>query len=179
MEKKEDFLNPDEIGEMYVTWRLEEGLFSSEDGERSISLLNSDSRRTLALNDFAREVGAIMMPYLSSHPDVGFESFRSNLWEMAKIGNVTHHSATLDGEYPHRQIFEKVSLTYVDLENRPGTVMNAYIILGKNQKIQMYQYARLKFQICMRYGIKHLDMNIIYDELTNPYDTGSIQIWMA
>ena len=179
MEKNGDKLTPEAFGEMYVTWRLEEGLFSSEDGERRITLIDSDMRRVIALNDFAREIGAIMMPYLSSHPDVGFDSFRRNLWEMAKVGNVRYHSAKLDNEYPRIQILEAVSSACASYGDCHPSVMTAYVILGRNQKIQMHQYARLKLQVCIKCGIKHLDLNIIYNEDTNPNEIGSIQIWMA
>ena len=179
MEKNEDKLTPEAIGEMYVRWRLEEGLFSSEDGEKCLTLINSDKKRSIALNDFAREVGTVMMPYLSSHPDVGFESFYRHLWEMAKIGCVRYHSAKLKGEYPHIEILEAVFSACASYGDCHPSVMTAYVVLGRNQKIQLHQYARLKLQICIKYGIKHLDMNIIYDENTNPNRMGSIRIWMA
>ena len=179
MEKNGDKLTPEAFGEMYVTWRLEEGLFSSEDGEKRVTLMDSDMRREIALNDFAREIGAIMMPYLSSHPDVGFDSFRRNLWEMAKIGNVRYHSAKLDDEYPHIQILEAVSSACASHGDCHPSVMTAYVVLGRNQKIHMHQYARLKLQTCLKCGIKHLDLNIIYDEDTNPNEIGCIQILMA
>ena len=179
MKKKEEFLTPDDIGEMYVKWRLEEGLFASEGEEKIISLVDKMNHRSISLNDFAREVGEVMMQYLSSHPDVGFESFRRNLWKMGKIGNVGYHSAKLDGECPHIQILEAVSSAYANYEDCNPSVMTAYVVLGSNQKIQMHQYARLKLQTCINYGIKYWDMNITYNADTNSNDIGSIQMWIA
>ena len=81
--RDKDLLTPDGFGETYVTWRLDEGLFSEE--IRTIRYrIGIDEEKELSANELAREIGTIMMPFLSTHPDVGFESFRKTRRIMAK-----------------------------------------------------------------------------------------------
>lgn len=51
--RKTDELTIESFGEMYVTWRLEKGLFSSKDGETPIVITTSGNERILSANDFA------------------------------------------------------------------------------------------------------------------------------
>lgn len=179
-ERKQDELTIESFGEMYVTWKLEKGLLSSEDGETSLVITTSDNERTLSANDFAREVGGIMIPYLSTHPDVGFESFIMNLRNIAKIGTVSYHEGKLSSEYPYRQIIDECHKACDNFGKQP-TVMMVYIRFGKGQKIQMLQYAHLKCYIYMSYGIKYLDVNISYDNDADETmsTTGTIHMWTA
>lgn len=180
MEKNKDELSAEMLGEMYVKWRLEEGLYSADDGEKIISIAKDSDEHNITLNDLAREIGTIMIPYLSTHPDVGLESFNRNLRNIAKIGKVSYYEGKLSSEYPYRQIIEECYKACDNFGKQP-TVMIVYIRFGKRQKIQMLQYAHLKCYIYMSYGVKHLDVNI---SSGNDSDeaiefSGTIQAWIA
>lgn len=179
-ETKQDELTIESFGEMYVTWRLEKGLLSSKYGETPIVITTSDNKRTLSANDFAREVGGIMMPYLSTHPDLGFEELRKDIFEISKIGKVSYHEGALTIEYPYSQIIEEYEKACKQFRHQP-TVMLVYIKFSKDQKIKLLQYAHLKARIFMCYGVKHLSVNIAYCEESNQEinNEGSIQIWIA
>lgn len=180
MEKNKEELTAEMFGEMYVKWRLEEGLYSSDKGDMVIPVNEDSGERSVTLNQLAREMGMIMLPYLATHPDLGYESFNRNLWNIAKIGKVSYYDGKLSSEYPYRQIIEECYKACDNFEKQP-TVMIVYIRFGKGQKIQMLQYAHLKCYIYMSYGVKYLDINISYDNATddaiNP--AGSIHIWIA
>lgn len=178
--RKPDVLTIESFGEMYVTWRLEKGLFSSDGGETPIVITTSNCERILSANDFAREVGSIMMLYLSTHPDLGFEEFRKDLFEISKVGKVFYHEGILTIEYPYSQIIEEYEKAYIQFGQQP-TVMLVYIKFSKGQKIQLLQYAHQKAHIFLCYGVKHLSVNIAYCEESNQEmnNGGSIQIWIA
>ena len=180
MEKNKNELTAEMFGEMYVKWRLEEGLYSSDKGDVVISVNEDSGERSVTLNQLAREMGTTMLPYLATHPDVGFESFNRNLWNIAKIGKVSYYEGKLSSEYPYCQIIEECYKACDNLGKQP-TVMIVYIRFGKGQKIQMLQYAHLKCYIYMSYGIKYLDVNISYDndEDETMSTTGTTQMWIA
>lgn len=179
MGKERENLTPDNFGEMYVRWRLDEGLYSPEEGDKVISVTEGSDERSLTVNEFAKEVGMIMLPYLSAHPDIGFESFHRTLRNMAKIGKVSYYEGKLSSEYPYDQIL-KESYKACDSFGKQPTVMVVYIKFGKRQKIQMLQYAHLKCYIYMSYGVKYLDVNISYDNDDETMSsTGTIQMWIA
>lgn len=180
MEKNKEELTAEMFGEMYVKWRLEEGVYTSDKGDVAISVNEDSGERSVTLNQLAREIGTIMLPYLATHPDVGFKSFNRSLWNIAKIGKVSYYEGKLSSEYPYRQIIEECYKACDNFGKQP-TVMIVYIRFGKGQKIQMLQYAHLKCYIYMSYGVKYLDVNIAYDNATddaiNP--AGSIHMWIA
>ena len=72
-------------------------------------------------------------------------------------------------------------MSRADLRTKYVDVMVEYIKFGKGQKIQMLQYAYLKCNIYMSYGVKHLDVNVTFDnDADSPVDSiGTIQIWIA
>ena len=70
MEKNKEELTAEMFGEMYVKWRLEEGLYSSDKGDMAISVNEDSDERSVTLNQLAREMGTTMLPYLATHPDV-------------------------------------------------------------------------------------------------------------
>ena len=180
MGKERENLTPENFGEMYVRWRLDEGLYTPEEGDKVISVIEGSDERALTVNEFAKEVGMIMLPYLSTHPDVGLESFHRTLRNIAKIGKVSYYEGKLSSEYPYDQIL-KESYKSCDSFGKQPTVMVEYIKFGKGQKIQMLQYAHLKCNIYMSYGVKHLDVNVTFDnDADSPVDSiGTIQIWIA
>jgi len=180
MEIEQDELTIESFGEMYVTWRLEKGLLSPRDGETTIVITTSGNERILSADDFAREVGNIMMPYLSTHPDIGFDEFRKDIFEISKIGKLSYHEGVLTTEYPYSQIIEEYEKACKQFGQQP-IVMLVYIKFSKGQKIQLLQYAHLKARIFLCYGVKHLSVNIAYCEDSNQEinNDGSIQIWIA
>lgn len=179
-ERTQEELTTESFGEMYVTWRLEKGLLLSKDGETPIVITALSNERTLSADDFAREVGSIMMPYLSTHPDLGFEEFRKDIFEISKIGKVSYHKGVLTNDYPYSQIIEEYEKSCEQFGQQP-TVMLVYIEFSKDQKIQLLQYTHLKARIFLCYGVKHLSVNIAYCEESNQEinNEGSIQIWIA
>lgn len=180
MGKELEKLTPENFGEMYVRWKLEEGLYSPEDGDMIITLVEDAKERSLTLNEFAKELGLIMLPHLSKNPDVGFESFCRNLRNIAKIGKASYYEGELPSERPYNQILDECYKACDSFGKQPS-VMMVYIRFGKEQKIQMLQYAHLKCYIYMSYGVKHLDVNIAYDndEDETMSATGTIQMWIA
>lgn len=180
-ERKQDELTIESFGEMFVTWRLKKGLLSSEEGETPIVITTLGNERTISADDFAREVGGIMMPYLSTHPDLGFEEFRKNIFKISKIGIVSYHEGVLTNDYPYSQIIEEYEKACKQFGHQP-TVMLVYIKFSKDQKIQLLQYAHLKARIYMCYGVKHLSINIAHGKGSSQEinkNEGSIQIWIA
>ena len=180
MERELEKLTPENFGEMYVKWKLEGGLYSSDEGDMAITLVSDNNVRDLTLNELASEIGMIMLPYLSKNPDVGFESFGKNLKNIAKIGKASYYEGRLTEEYPYSQIINECNRACKNLGKQPN-VMIIYITFGKGQKIQMLQYAHLKCYIYMSYGVKYLDVNIYYDndEDETMSTTGMIQMWIA
>lgn len=180
MEKEREILTPENFGEMYAMWRLGEGLYPPDEGDMIITLAGGTQERSLTLNELAREMGLIMLPYLSTNPDVGFESFRRNLRNIARIGKASYYEGQLLSEYPYRQIIEECYKACDSFGKHP-TVMMVYIKFSKGQKIQMLQYAHLKCNIYMSYGVKHLDVNISYDNDSDEEIefSGTIQTWIA
>lgn len=87
-DKRHEKLTPETVGEMYVRWRLEEGLFPNETLGTVRYVVDHSEERELQADSFAREVGQLMMPYLSSHPDVGFNAFRKSVRNMIRKGEV-------------------------------------------------------------------------------------------
>ena len=87
-DKRNEFLTPETVGEMYVRWRLEEGLFADETLGTVRYVVDHSKERGLQADDFAREVGWLMMPYLASHPDIGFDSFRKSVRHGVKRHNL-------------------------------------------------------------------------------------------
>lgn len=66
MEKNKDELTVEMFGEMYVKWRLEEGVYSSDKGDVVIPVNEDSGERSVTLNQLAREIGTIMLPFLRS-----------------------------------------------------------------------------------------------------------------
>lgn len=121
-----------------------------------------------------------MMPYLLTHPDIGFEAFQKDIFEISKIGKVSYHEGALTKDYPYSQIIEEYEKACKQFGQQP-IVMLVYIKFSKGQKIQLLQYAHLKARILMCYGVKHLSVNVAYCEDSNQEinNDGSIQIWIA
>ena len=180
MERELEKLTPENFGEMYVKWKLEGGLYSSDEGDMAITLVSDNNVRDLTLNELASEIGMIMLPYLSKNPDVGFESFGKNLKNIAKIGKASYYEGRLTEEYPYSQIINECNRACKNLGKQPS-VMIIYVTFGKGQKIQVLQYAHLKCNIYMLHGVKHLDINISHDSHSNERIgfSGTIQIWIA
>lgn len=76
------------LGERYVNWRLEEGLFADETLGIVRYVVGLSEERLVQEDDFAREVGRLMMPYLASHPDIGFNSNRKSVRHGIKRHNL-------------------------------------------------------------------------------------------
>lgn len=87
-DKKHEKQTPEIFGEMYVNWRLEEGLFADETLGIVRYVVGLSEERLVQADDFAREVGRLMMPYLASHPDIGFDSFRKSVRHCVKRHNL-------------------------------------------------------------------------------------------
>lgn len=180
MERKREELTPESFGEMFVSMRPEEGMIDSGDDEY-IRVVGSDTQeRTLKVNDFASKMGYTMLPYLATHPDVGFEGFRVNVHQFAKIGTVFSYKGRVDGEYPFRNIIEKANKAWELFGKKRYSIMVIYLNMSKDQTIQMHQYVHLRIHMNMRFGVNRININIAFreeQEVNN--ETGSIHIWFA
>ena len=135
MDKKIEELTPESFGEMFVSMRLDDGLIDSGDDEY-ISVIGSDNPvRTLTVNDFAREIGHTMLPYLATHPDVGFEGFRVDVRQFAKLGTVFSYKGTVNGKYPFRNIIDEADKVWELFGKKRSSVMVIYLDLSKDQTI--------------------------------------------
>lgn len=180
MDKKIEELTPESFGEMFVSMRLDEGLIASGNDEY-ISVICSDTQQmTLTVNDFAREIGYTMLPYLATHPDVGFETFRDDVRQFAKIGKVFSYKETVIGKYPFRNIIEEADKVMELFGKKRSSIMVIYLDLSKDQTIQMLQYAHLRIHMNMRFGVNRININIASrEEHKGNYETGSMHIWFA
>ena len=121
-----------------------------------------------------------MLPYLATHPDVGFETFREDVRQFAKLGMVFSYKGTVNGKYPFRNIIEKADKAWELFGKKRPSIMVIYLDLGKDQTIQMLQYAHLRIRMNMRFGVNRININIAFreeQEVNN--ETGSIHIWFA
>lgn len=180
--KNNETLTPNSLGEMYVRWRLEEGLFSDGRLRMVWYVEDSSDERELQADDFAREVGQLMIPYLSSHPDVGFDAFRKRLRYMIKKGKVYCHCEKLVDDYPHKQIIDAVNNACRVVGSKYPEDMLIYVRLGKDQKIQMSQYKNLYLHIIMHHGVKHHNLCIAFNKDLKAGqidDGGVVYIWLG
>lgn len=169
-----------EFGEMFVSMRLDEGLIDSGDHEH-IRMIGSDTQEmTLTVNDFSREIGHTMLSYLATHPDVGFEEFRVDVLQFAKLGTVFSYKGTVNGKYPFRNIIEETDKVWELFEKKRSSIMVIYLDLSKDQTIQMLQYAHLRIHMNMRFGVNRININIVFrDKEDGSNYTGRIHIWFA
>lgn len=179
MGKKREKL-PREFGEMFVSMRLDEGLIDSGDHEYIRMIGSNTQEMTLTVNDFAREIGHTMLPYLATHPDVGFEGFRVDVRQFAKLGTVFSYKGTVNGKYPFRNIIEETDKVWELFGKKWSSIMVAYLDLSKDQTIQMLQYAHLRIHMNMRFGVNRININIAFREKEDGNnETGMIHIWFA
>ena len=180
MVKKIDELTVESFGEMFVSMRLDEGLIDSGDDEY-IRVIGSDAQeRSIIVNDFAREIGYTMLHYLATHPDVGFETFREDVRQFAKIGTVFSYKGTVNGKYPFRNIIEEADKVLELFGKKRSSIMVIYLDLSKDQTIQMLQYAHLRIHMNMRFGVNRININIAFREKEDGNnETGMIHIWFA
>ena len=178
--RDKDLLTPDRFGEMYVTWRLEEGLFSEEIGSVRYRI-GIDEEKELSVNELAREIGTIMMPFLSTHPDVGFESFRKTMRIMAKAEIVYSYHSPLVGEHPHIRISEAADAACEAYGSQYPKEMMIYVRLGRNQNLYINQYKNLKMHMFLYHGVKHVDIHIFtgHQSAGTPITQGEIYVWLA
>ena len=180
-DKRNEFLTPETVGEMYVRWRLEEGLFSNETLGTVRYVVDNSEERELQADDFAREVGQLMMPYLSSHPDVGFNAFRKSVRNMIRKGEVHSYCERLTDEYPHHQIIEAINNACESVGCKYHEDMLIYVKLGKGQKIHMIQYKNLNLHIIVHHGVKRHNLCIAFDKdikAEPKEDEGAVYVWL-
>ena len=178
--RNKDNQTPEGFGGMCVTWRLDEGLFSEEIG--TVRYRTDDAEeKELSANELAREIGTIMMPFLTTHPDVGFESFRKTMRIMAKTGNVYCYHSPLAGEHPHIRISEAVDAACEAFGTQYPDEMMIYARLGSNQNLYINQYKNLKVHMFMHHRVKHVDIHIVPDAQSagTPIVQGEIYVWLA
>lgn len=180
MDKNREELTPESFGEMFVSKRLNEGLIDSGDYEYISVIGNDNPLRTLTANDFAREIGYTMLPYLATHPDVGFETFREDVRQFDKIGTVFSYKGIVNGKYPFRNIIYETDKVWELFGKKRSSVMLIYLDLSKDQTIQMLQYVHLRIHMNMRFGVNRININIAFrEEDEGKYETGSMHIWFA
>lgn len=180
-DKRNEFLTPETVGEMYVRWRLEEGLFSNETLGTVRYVVDHSEERELQADAFAREVGQLMMPYLSSHPDVGFNAFRKSVRNMIRKGEVHSYCERLTDEYPHHQIIEAINNACESVGCKYHEDMLIYVKLGKGQKIHMIQYKNLNLHIIVHHGVKRHNLCIAFDtdiKAEPKEDEGVVYVWL-
>lgn len=180
-DKRNEFLTPETVGEMYVRWRLEEGLFSNETLGTVRYVVGQSEERELQADDFAREVGQLMMPYLSSHPDVGFNAFCKSVRNMIRKGEVHSYCERLTDEYPHHQIIEAINNACESVGCKYHDDMLIYVKLGKGQKIHMIQYKNLNLHIIVHHGVKRHNLCIAFDKdikANHKEDGGFVYVWL-
>lgn len=180
MVKRIDELTVESFGEMFVNMRLDEGLIDSGDDEY-IRVIGSDTQQmTLTVNDFARGIGYTMFPYLATHPDIGFETFRKDVCQFAKIGTVFSYKGTVNGKYPFRNIINEADKVWELFGKKRSSIMVIYLDLSKDQTIQMLQYAHLRIHMNMRFGVNRININIAFrEEQEGNNETGMIHIWFS
>lgn len=131
--------------------------------------------------DFAREVGRLMMPYLASHPDIGFDSFRKSVRNMIKKGKIYCHCERLTDEHSHHQIIDAINNACKSIGSKYHEDMLIYVKLGKGQKIHMIQYKNLNLHIIVHHGVKRHNLCIAFDKdiKANPKeDEGFVYVWL-
>ena len=163
-DKSNEFLTPENFGEMYMKWRLEEGLFADETLGTVRYIVGHCEEKEFQADDFAREIGQLMMPYLASHPDIGFEAFRKSVRNMIKKGKVYCHYERLTDEHPHHQIIDAISNACESIGSKYHEDMLIYVKLGKGQKIHMIQYKNLNLHIIVHHGVKRHNLCIAFDK---------------
>lgn len=178
--RNKDNLTPEGFGGMYVTWRLDEGLFSEEIG--TVRYRTGDAEeKELSVNELAREIGTIMMPFLSTHPDVGFESFRKTMRIMAKAVKVYCHHSSLSEEHPHIGISEAVDAACEAFGSQYPEEMMIYVRVGRNQNLYINQYKNLKVHMLLHHRVRHVDIHIATSAQSAGVSPaqGEIYVWLA
>lgn len=181
MDKKDnDYLTPERFGEMYVTCRLDEGLFSDEFGPVIYQAGDAEARE-LSANELAAEIGAIMMPYLSTHPDFGFESFSKTVRMMAKMEKVYCHHSELTEEQPYIMISDVVDTVCESFGSQHPDNMMIYVKLGSSQKLYLFQYHMLKEYMLQHHKVGDVDIHMVTSN--SPADEtaaqGEMYVWLA
>ena len=180
-DKKHEKLTLEMFGEMYVKWRLEEGLFADETLGIVRYVVGHSEERLVQADDFAREVGRLMMPYLASHPDIGFDSFRKSVRNMIKNGKIYCHYERLTDEHPHHQIIDAINNACKSIGSKYQEDMLIYVKLGKGQKIHMIQYKNLNLHIIVHHGVKRHNLCIAFDKniMAEPKENeGFVYVWL-
>lgn len=180
-DKRNEFLTPDNFGEMYVRWRLEEGLFSDETLGMVRYIVGHSEEREFQADDFARELGQVMMPYLASHPDMGFESFSRSVHNMIKKGKIFCHCERLTDGNPHHQIIDAINNACESIGSKYHEDMLIYVKLSKGQQIHMIQYKNLNLHIIVHHGVKRHNLCITFDKdnkLEPKEDEGFVYVWL-
>ena len=174
-------LKINDLGEIYVMWRLDEGILKTC-GESPIRCISTNGdERTITANAFCRETGSAMLPYLASHPDVGFSEFCKYMKTTAEAGIVYQHDAILTDGPLYQQIINAVDEAFGRYGNRQSKLLLAYVRLRPEDKIHPYQYACLKAYTFMRYGPKRMNLCLAYDKAGEPEtsDLSYIRIWIS
>lgn len=180
-DKRNEFLTPEMFGEMYVRWRLEEGLFSNETLGTVRYVVGQSEEKVLQADDFAREVGQLMIPYLSSHPDIGLDAFRKSVRNMIQKGKIYCHCERLTDEHPHHQIIDAINNACESIGSKYHDDMLIYVKLGKGQKIHMIQYKNLKLHIIVHHRVKRHNLCIAFDKdikAEPKEDEGVVYVWL-
>lgn len=180
-DKRHEKLTLEMFGEMYVKWRLEEGLFADETLGTVRYVVGQSEEKVLQADDFAREVGQLMMPYLSSHPDVGFNAFRKSVRNMIRKGEVHSYCERLTDEYPHHQIIDAINNACDSVGCKYHEDMLIYVKLSKGQKIHMIQYKNLNLHIIVHHGVKRHNLCIAFDKdikADHKGDGGFVYVWL-
>ena len=174
-------LKINDLGEIYVKWRLDEGILKTC-GENPIRCLSTNgNERTIIANAFCRETGSAMLPYLASHPDVGFSEYCKYMKTIAEAGIVYQHDAILTNAPLYQQIINAVDKAYEHYGNRQSKLLLAYVRLRPDQKIHPYQYACLKAHIFMAHGPNRMSIFLTYDQGLEHEDCDSsiFRIWIS
>lgn len=174
-------LKINDLGEVYVKWRLDEGILKTC-GESPIRCISTNGdERTITANAFCRETGSAMLPYLASHPDVGFSEFCKYMKTTAEAGIVYQHDAILTDGPLYQQIINAVDEAFGRYGNRQSKLLLAYVRLRPDQKIHPYQYACMKAYIFMTHGPKRMNLCLAYDQAGEPEtsDLSYIRIWIS
>lgn len=181
MDNTQEELTITTLGEMYVKWRLSDGIiYTYEDRLIRYNSKNGKTRMITA-NDFCRETGRIMLPYLSSHPDVGFIGFCLDMRDIARFGVVYSHCSALTDEFPHKQIIRAVEKTYADFVIGKPNLLLIYIQLRHDQKIQLFQYACMKAHIQMALSPRRISIYLacLKEHKYESQYNGLIRIWIS
>lgn len=176
-----ELLTIESFGEMFIRQRLQDGLFSNEGDIKVCYTIDGKEERYLSADDLAREVGYTMLPFLSSHPDVGFDSFRKSLHSMVRHGKVISHVRELIGKSPSGQIWDAIESACVQLGNERPNVLMIYLEFGTGQGLKMLQYKRLKLRLWNRLCTGNADIFMIQKDLYRGIESekGNVYVWVA